>query len=336
MPIGAAIADAQQQATAIASKFAPLYKRFLQADIIQRKKPLLAHYTSLEAAEQILKNHEVWFSNPLFMNDWEEMRFGIQQGVALLQRTTYLRDALKADERVSLFGKAFTALYEQLDKVSSLDVYVFCLSEHPRENNDGILSMWRGYGGLGRGTALVFDTAELTFVDGAPMYICKVDYGNAEERIATLDCLVREWVAIVKDAEIPDTLLSIPAHNLLNLFTFYALTSKHIGFMEENEWRVIHLGDLDPQKRLADRFQYALGPQGVEPKLKFKFERHSAGNYPEKGMSDLLSKIILGPSVSSPLAKMAFRRMLKSIGREIYSERVVASTIPLRPAHTAR
>ena len=333
MPVGAPIINAQQ-VHVIASKLAPLYNRFFQADIIQRDKPLLAHYTSLEAAEQILKNHELWFSNPLFMNDWEEMRFGIQQGIALLQRTSYLRDALQTDERVQLFGESFASWYEQLDKISSLDVYVFCLSEHPRENDDGMLSMWRGYGGHGRGTALIFDTAELTFVPDAPMYICKVEYGSAEERIATLDRLMREWVEVVKDADIPDNLLYIPARTALNLFTFYALTSKHSGFKEENEWRVIHLADLDPTRRLSDRFQYALGPQGVEPKLKFKFERHSAGNYPEKGMADLLRKIILGPSVSSPLAKMAFKRMLKSIGREIYSERLVASTIPLRPAHT--
>jgi hypothetical protein len=328
MPVGAVIAS--EQANAIGSKFARLYDPFFQAETIQRDKPLLAHYTSLEAVEQILKSHELWFSNPLFMNDWEEMRFGIHQGISLLQRTSYLRDALKTDERVRLFGEAFALLYEQLDKVSSLDVYVFCLSEHPRENNDGLLSMWRGYGGHGRGAALVFDTTNIKFVPDAPMYICKVEYGTAEERIATLDRMMRDWVKIVQETDIPDKLLFIAAHNALNLFTFYALTSKHIGFKEENEWRVIHLGDLDSKKQLADRFQYVIGSQGVEPKLKFKFERHSAGNYPETGMADVLSRIILGPSVSSPLAKMAFIRMLESLGRKEYSGRVVASTIPLR------
>jgi hypothetical protein len=40
-------------------------------------KPWLAHYTSIELAEKILRDEEVWFSNPLFMNDLEELRFGM-------------------------------------------------------------------------------------------------------------------------------------------------------------------------------------------------------------------------------------------------------------------
>ena len=39
--------------------------------------PLLAHYTSIDVIEKILRSEEIWFSNPLFMNDLEEMRFGM-------------------------------------------------------------------------------------------------------------------------------------------------------------------------------------------------------------------------------------------------------------------
>src|SRR5262249_26012047 len=41
---------------------------------------LLAHYTSVEIAEKILRDEEVWLSNPLYMNDLEEMRAGIGLG----------------------------------------------------------------------------------------------------------------------------------------------------------------------------------------------------------------------------------------------------------------
>jgi hypothetical protein len=43
-------------------------------------QPLLAHYTSIDVVEKILRNEEIWFSNPLFMNDLEELRFGLFQG----------------------------------------------------------------------------------------------------------------------------------------------------------------------------------------------------------------------------------------------------------------
>ncbi len=258
------------------------------------------------------------------------------EGLALLDRTNHARTALKTDERLGKFKAALWHFYEQLDKFNLLDVYVFCLSEHPKGNEDGLLSMWRGYGGLGRGAALVFDTSKMSFVPGAPMYLCKVEYGSKAERIATLESLLQAWAIIVQQAEISDEQLPIAAHNALTIFKFYALTSKHSGFEEEHEWRVIYLGDLDPHKKLESRFSYTLGVQGVEPKLKFQFERHSAGDYPEQGMSDLLHKIVLGPSISSPLAKMAFIRMLRGIKRAEYSDRVVASTIPLRFMHPGR
>src|SRR5690348_9628248 len=163
-----------EQDQAIAQRYAPLYKRFYHDELVKRQPPLLAHYTSLEAAEKILASHELWFSNPLFMNDWEEMRFGIVEGVALLERTGYVREALVTEARIQIFKTAFARFYEHFDKVQLLDTYVFCLSEHHKDNDDGLLSMWRGYGGHGRGVALIFDTSKMSFVPGAPMYLCRV------------------------------------------------------------------------------------------------------------------------------------------------------------------
>lgn len=208
----------------ITQLFAPLYSRFFQADIVREQKPLLAHYTSLETVEKILTSHELWFSNPLFMNDWEEMRFGILEGIALLDRTQHVQAALKSEIRIQNFKAAFGHFYEQLDKVNLLDVYVFCLSQHPKGNEDGLLSMWRGYGGHGRGAALIFDTAKMSFVPGAPMYLCKVEYGSRQHRIATLETLLVQWAKIVQESEISDEQVAIAAHNLLSIFKYYALT----------------------------------------------------------------------------------------------------------------
>ena len=40
---------------------------------LMEHKPLLAHYTSISNLEKILKDDEIWLSNPLFMNDLEEV-----------------------------------------------------------------------------------------------------------------------------------------------------------------------------------------------------------------------------------------------------------------------
>jgi hypothetical protein len=44
------------------------------------QRPLLAHYTSISTIEKIINSNELWFSNSLFMNDWEELRFGMNTG----------------------------------------------------------------------------------------------------------------------------------------------------------------------------------------------------------------------------------------------------------------
>ena len=47
--------------------FNSLYDDVEDSDRFEITKPLLAHYTSLSVLESILKNDEVWFSNPLLM-----------------------------------------------------------------------------------------------------------------------------------------------------------------------------------------------------------------------------------------------------------------------------
>ena len=49
--------------------FQPLFAGLPGEDSFPKKRPLLAHYTSVAVLEAILRNNEVWFSNPMFMND---------------------------------------------------------------------------------------------------------------------------------------------------------------------------------------------------------------------------------------------------------------------------
>jgi hypothetical protein len=64
----------------IFNMFELLFADLLENDSFPAKRPLLAHYTSIPVLEAMLRNNEVWFSNPLFMNDMEEVRFGINAG----------------------------------------------------------------------------------------------------------------------------------------------------------------------------------------------------------------------------------------------------------------
>ena len=62
------------------------------------QRPLLAHYTSVSTLEKMLLANELWLSNPLYMNDWEELRFGMNAGAdefrthnALIEQSTQLK-----------------------------------------------------------------------------------------------------------------------------------------------------------------------------------------------------------------------------------------------------
>src|SRR5258708_1796757 len=121
-----------------------------------KERPLLAHYTSLNVLEKIIVSNELWFSNPLFMNDLQEMQFGMLEGRKVFDELVVAPGFLEtcgSRDRAEMIYKAFHHSFNDFDINHALDVYVFCFSEHLPTNTDGLLSMWRGYGGNGVGAA---------------------------------------------------------------------------------------------------------------------------------------------------------------------------------------
>jgi hypothetical protein len=51
----------------LVAKFAHLYPDRDDFPYLLAKRPVFAHYTSIESLEKIMRSEEVWFSNPLFM-----------------------------------------------------------------------------------------------------------------------------------------------------------------------------------------------------------------------------------------------------------------------------
>jgi hypothetical protein len=75
----------KEEANAVIRQYDGLYSD-LETKTSPTEPLLLAHYTSVEVAEKILRDEEVWLSNPLYMNDLEEMRAGIGLGSQLFPR----------------------------------------------------------------------------------------------------------------------------------------------------------------------------------------------------------------------------------------------------------
>lgn len=181
-------------------QIAQLFHRLIDDRSDPIPPPLLAHYTSIDVLEEIMKHDEIWLSNPLFMNDLEKVRFGIREGRRLFLEGDLIAKACgKSDNRAQRLKQAFSHYYDQFEQEHAFDIYVFCLSEHDPKNVDGVLSMWRAYGGQGNGAALVFSTNLLTGENpsgenpSSPLILTKVRYGSREQRIKRLERKIIEW-----------------------------------------------------------------------------------------------------------------------------------------------
>jgi hypothetical protein len=311
--------------------FEPLWADLQGEDAFPNRQPLLAHYTSLPVLAAILQNNEVWFSHPLLMNDPEEVAFGLETGAQLFFTSEIIKAACGSTERFNTLRNTFIYWFNRFTKEHLPDTYVFCLSEHAKEDNDGLLSLWRGYGDNGKGVAIVLDTAALVPREESPFIIGKVDYGTREDRINRIQKRIAHFAEILEKSAIPDEKLVICSFYFFQRLKSFAIFTKHRGFKEENEWRVVYMRDIDEAKILDPMLGYSVGPADAAPKLKLKIEKIAGLPETDLSLSKIIERIILGP-LSSPLARNAVAKMLESVGLADLKDRIKRSTIPFRAA----
>ncbi|VVE56523.1 hypothetical protein PCA20602_05106 [Pandoraea capi] len=293
-------------------------------------RPLLAHYTSIDTLHQIIKNEELWFSNPLFMNDVQELRFGMVEGQKAFFQHAGLRLACKTPARYQMLCHAFEHYFSEFEQAHAFDTYIMCLSEHDSTDQDGRLSMWRGYGANGNGAALVFNTGNLTVKEGSPLILSRVIYATTGQRLAWIDGKLDGLAQSIERENFATKHLYAAAYTFLERLKIFSLFTKHKGFEEEREWRVAYMRDRDGANAFDPLLSYVIGSQGLQPKLKFKVAPLPGATGDDLHLSKLVDRIILGPTVSSDMSRMVIRRMLEHCGKPELTERVVASTTPYR------
>ncbi|MCK9608098.1 MAG: hypothetical protein M0R33_16770 [Methylomonas sp.] len=121
--------------------------------------------------EKIIQTNEIRFSNPLLINDLDELRFGMHEGAHAFRTHQGLKTACGNDEKQKVLLNHFKERFARYDNEHAFDTYAFCLAEHKPENNDGILSIWPGYGANGTGVAIVFDPAKIEKNEKSPLII---------------------------------------------------------------------------------------------------------------------------------------------------------------------
>lgn len=293
-------------------------------------RPLLAHYTSVKNIESIISGRELWLSNPLLMNDFEELKFGVLQGAKAFRESLPLRKACEARNCYGTLIEAFDEFIAQLDSHDAIDIYIFCFSLHDANDRDGRLSMWRGYGNNGGGATIVFDTSQVEPAENSPLMISPVIYASTEARLKWITKKIEQLTEIVSDQSFDPAYARELAWHFFARVLIYSLHTKHEGFSEEREWRLVYVGMFDQAGLGKSMLSYHISDRGIEPKLKLKLSTPSELTAKTFKLEEVIDRIILGPTAASPLSKSAFIRMLESHEMKHLGDKVFPSTTPYR------
>jgi|CXWL01.1.fsa_nt_gi hypothetical protein len=285
------------------------------------------YYTTAETATCILRNKQIWMRNTAAMNDYLEVEHGLE----------CLKTSYKAAPG-NTFNAALNACFPGLaDEIKDFfngwlpsirrDTYITCVSEHlPEEDQHGRLSMWRAYGGQ-TGVALVlngsvmFSNSNALNVFSSPVAYLSPDAFAAQfEKIATnmereVDYIKHLGREAVKQI-------------VFNMFRFAVLCTKHPGFHEEREWRVVASPAMHPTNHATLGVEVIHGtPQTV---LKLNLQNHKEKGLVGLAIPELLNRIIIGPCEFPQIISSAFHRLLAEAGIPEPEKKIIVSDIPLR------
>jgi hypothetical protein len=287
-----------------------------------------AYYTTADTAVSILRSRQFWLRNTTAMNDYRE----VDHGFDCLNRAYKAKPGQRL--RIAL-DASFPGLSEELEKYFNgwLDTirhhtYMTCLSEHSdTEDQNGRLSMWRAYGGQA-GVALVINGDILFRVNGDALgaYASPVAYLDEHEFEAEFEKVV---AGIEEESDYVTSLGREKVRDIVfNMLRFAVLCTKHPGFHEEREWRVVASPAMYPSKLQTQAVEVVRGTP--QPVLKINLQNHPDHGVVGLALPDLLDRLIVGPCEFPLVILSAFQRVLEEAGVPEPGKKVVVSGIPLR------
>lgn len=279
----------------------------------QHDKPILWHYTDDQALHGMLVNGEVWFCDPRFMNDARELVHFAELLVRATSSAAYNvrqhwldagRDGKTLD---ALIGRWASVIARWPQHPQTFDqsrytfkderFYLFCLSEEGDQ-----LSQWRAYGG---GMYCVgFDWQALEKATGSELF--KVDYDQEprQSEISTIEGSLRRFAKHGIDGEVleygaGEFMLQIPFRRFV--------ATKHPGFQEEKEWRLVRRGEGD----ISPSFH----PRGyLVPMLKVKlFAEADEQKTRAAKINAVLHSVRIGPSLDKDRANYSLHRLRRAL-----------------------
>jgi hypothetical protein len=198
----------------------------------------LHHYTSFDAAKEILRNHTLHLTHAAFSNDPTELSYGL----TLME---------------NMFGKAGKEAFSNHDFLSILyyntQPYIFCLSE-----SEDMLSQWDMYSGR-NGCCITFSNEITTLTHGDRVALGPVIY-EKEKQLQYLEFLsnARQTPAYREQDRLSTNLY----------FILSVIFLKSSAFSQEKEWRIVQI----VQEESFDTIEYRSGSRFLKPYVKIQFQ----------------------------------------------------------------
>jgi hypothetical protein len=299
------------------------FERIAQASKDQIR---FVHYTSADTAMRIIQNNEVWMRKASAMNDFMEIEHGFE----------CLNIAYKGNKErfQSLFNGMFPGFTGRLEERFNdwlphfrTDTYVTSVSVHDgSEDRYGRLSMWRAYGGVS-GIAIVMKSTPFLqpskALNAYTSPVAYLDHAGFDTQFNLLLDSVESNADFVRNMGEEAVFAFI-----FSAFRSAILCTKHPGFFEEKEWRVIHSPKFEKSDRIAAAIESIKGiPQTI---YKIPLKDVPDENLVGIEIPELIDRIIVGPTQFPVEVHGAFIALLEAAGVTDAANKVVISDLPLR------
>lgn len=272
----------------------------------------LFHYTSADGLLGILKTNSLWATNMKFLNDYSELKYGIELFTEVCNEVTGgIGNALRNDYQ---FVQTVMAAARTL---TLFRTFVLALSDAPNQ-----LSQWVAYGSRGTGYSLGLNSSafeRFRFAESEVFFLFKVCYDRDRQKELLKNLIDRFVARIAKGGseEFSPSKRSLYVTNFLVRLQNYLIAFKNSAFQEEREWRLVCI--FDPNTGTTKHLEFRSSGGFISPYVVLK---------PVDGELLPIEVVCQGPRVSSEIGAEAVRDLLLKYGYK--DTKVEDSGIPLR------
>ncbi len=298
-----------------------------ESEIISTKRRFV-HYTNAEAAAGILRTRRFWLRDTSCMNDISEIHHGLQ--CVQTAYSTKVNDISFRD----FIEREFPGITEDVEKnLIRSKIYFGTTPLSGVFPNIGTMKTNTGVYPCGAPTqktqALrLCSIARIFFSesDALNSYFLPVEYRQEDHflnHLAEITELMRSSAKFL--LELPTATLTAL---IVNLFRFSAISTKHVGFQEELEWRIVHSPSLGVSEILEKEIETISGtPQTI---YKIPLTDVPSKNLTGIELPEIVERIIIGPTQYPAAIRKAFIGLLTQAGDANAEKKVIVSGLPLR------